>query len=109
MINAANYSVKVTTCSLKENKFWKNSQSLRKDWNKKYASERTRRIDNIKDTFKFVTDIAKEDVEKFKSLHLEAFEGTRNKGHYDEQGQILKHDLSPKDSKLDTSIFDEDL
>jgi hypothetical protein len=109
MIVATNSSVKVTTCSLKDNKFWKNSQNLRKDWNKKYASERTRRIDNLKDTFKFVTDIAKEDVEKFKSLHLEAFEGTRNKGHYEDQGQILKHDLSPKESNLDPSIFDEDL
>jgi hypothetical protein len=106
MIVATNSSVKVTTCSLKDNKFWKNSQNLRKDWNKKYASERTRRIDNLKDTFKFVTDIAKEDVEKFKSLHLEAFEGARNKGHREEHGEVLKHDLK---SNVESTIFDEDL
>tara|TARA_B110000483_G_scaffold239630_1_gene318519 strand:+ start:1134 stop:1454 length:321 start_codon:yes stop_codon:yes gene_type:complete len=105
MIVAPKTTVKVTTCSLRDNKFRKNPQSFRKDWNKKYASERSRRIDNVKDTFKFVTDIAKEDVEKFKSLHLEAFDLNRTNGGQDE---VLKHDLDRKESRIESSIFDED-
>ena len=106
MIVAPKTGVTVTTCSLKDNKFWKNSQSLRKDWNKKYASERSRRVDNLKDTFKFVTDIAKEDVEKFKCLHLEAFDIGHSNGKHDD---VLKHNLDTKESPIESSIFDEDI
>lgn len=102
----ASKSVLLTTCSLRENKMWKNSQPFRKEWGTKLAVERTRRINNLKDTITFVTDIAKEDVGKFKTLHLEAFEGLR-KNTDDKRDDVVKHEVDHPTIRS-TTIFDED-
>lgn len=103
----------MVTCSVRDNKFWKNSQPLRKDWSKKISDERNRRIDNVKDTFTFVTDIARQDVETFKNLHLDAFESIRKNKGSDSGSTTFYHDVTPvmtsEDNTSGSDIFDKDL
>lgn len=103
----------MVTCSMRDNKFWKNSQPLRKEWSKKIGDERNRRIDNVKDTFSFITDIARQDVEIFKSLHMDAFESIRKNKSSDSASTVFYHEVTPvmnsDDNTSRSDIFDKDL
>ena len=97
-------------CSLRENKFWKSAQPLHKEWSKRISTERHRRIENMKDTFSFVTDIAKEDAECFKKLHLEAFESLdRNKSPTEDEPTIIWPEITPEEETSKSDIFDKPL